>query len=93
MSEESGDSVVRVGAIPADRCASTQLAVTLADLRAEDTTELRLRDHVDPEALDALFAPRHDGRTRGGGRVSFDTCGYRVVLRSSGLYTVEPADG
>lgn len=43
-----------------------------------------LYDVINPEALDALFAPREDGTARGSGRVEFDFCGYHVAVTSDG---------
>ena len=43
-----------------------------------------LYDVVNPEALDALFAPREDGTPRGTGRVEFVFCGYRIAVTSDG---------
>ena len=51
-----------------------------------------LNDSVDPDALDALFAPRHDGTPRtGDGSVEFSSNGYRVVVRTDGDICLEPA--
>jgi hypothetical protein len=42
-------------------------------------------DSVDPDALDALFRPRHDGTARpSGGRIEFATNDYDVVVHSDG---------
>lgn len=50
-----------------------------------------LNDSVDPDALDALFAPRHDGTPRNGdGYVEFTSNGYRVVVRKGGEIRLEP---
>lgn len=90
LPEESTDSAIRVGDCSTDRRASTHIALTLADVRGKDVTEIRLHDHIDPDALDLLFAPRHDGAQRDDGRVSFEIDGYSITVRSSGLYTIEP---
>ena len=49
-----------------------------------------LYDVLNPEALDALFAPRESGTPRGAGRIEFTYCGYDVVVDSDG--TVELRD-
>lgn len=50
-----------------------------------------LNDSVDPDALDALFAPRHDGTPRAGsGSVEFSSNGYRVVVRKNGDVHLQP---
>lgn len=43
-----------------------------------------LYDVINPEALDALFAPREDGTPRASGRVTFTFCGYDVTVSSDG---------
>lgn len=48
-----------------------------------------LVESVDPDALDAIFRPRHDGSPRcDDGRVQFTTNGYEVVVRSDGRISV-----
>ncbi|SFS78718.1 HalOD1 output domain-containing protein [Halostagnicola kamekurae] len=47
-----------------------------------------LYEVLNPEALDALFAPREDGTPRSKGRVEFPYCGYRVTVSSDGEITV-----
>ena len=49
-----------------------------------------LYDVLNPEALDALFAPRESGEPRGAGRIEFTYCGYDIVVDSDG--TVELQD-
>lgn len=62
---------------------SVAVANALAEYHDEHVVTLstRLYDHVDPEALDALFADRHDGRSRGVGQVRFDVGSATVVVR------------
>lgn len=49
-----------------------------------------LNDSIDPDALDALFAPRHDGSPReGDGFVTFTSNGYRVTVKKNGEIRVE----
>lgn len=40
----------------------------------------RLTTVLDADALDALFRPRHDGTSRGGGSVAFATAGWGVEV-------------
>lgn len=48
---------------------------------------------VDPEALDALFAPRADGTPRSPGTITFRFCGYRVTVHDDGSVSLEePTD-
>lgn len=56
-----------------------------------DPTELSppLIESVDPDALDALFRPRHDGSPRRStGRVAFTTGGHEVVVHGDGRVVV-----
>lgn len=47
---------------------------------------------VDPDALDALFRPRHDGSPRrADGRVAFTNNGFEVVIHGDGrVFVYEP---
>jgi len=47
-----------------------------------------LYDVLNPEALDALFAPREDGTPRDAGHVTFKFCGYEVQVSSDGTVSV-----
>jgi hypothetical protein len=57
-----------------------------------DATDSRvsLYDTVDPDALNSLFRPRHDGRPRAGGTLSFVIDGHRVTVRADGEILIEP---
>ena len=52
-----------------------------------------LIDSVDPDALDALFRPRHDGTPRrADSRIAFPTNGFEVVVHADGrVFVYEPA--
>lgn len=70
--------------------------VSTAVARAVSTTVGRdpqsvppLTTVVDPDALDLLFAPRHDGSGRRGGRVSFVYGDYRVTVENSEYLRLE----
>lgn len=41
-----------------------------------------LYEVLNPEALDALFAPREDGTPRNAGHVTFTFCGYEIKVSS-----------
>lgn len=71
---------------------STTVVHALADCMGIDPTDGRvcLYDAVDPDALDQLFRPRHDGRPRTGGRLSFAVDDYYVTVRSNGEVLIEP---
>lgn len=66
---------------------SVAVATALAEFSDEDVTNssTRLYEYVDPDALDALFADRHDGTSRGGGRVRFDVEDVTVVVRPNSV--------
>lgn len=58
---------------------------------AEGTAETDLpplNDATDPDALDALYAPRLDGRDRVGCRVTFAYCGYTVTVDERGAVSL-----
>lgn len=48
-----------------------------------------LHDVIDPEALDALFRRKQDGRQRTTGSVSFTYCEYLITVEASGSVSVE----
>ncbi len=88
-------SVYRVEHDPDDAAAlSTTVIHALADCMGIDVTDCRfsLYDAVDPDALDALFRPRHDGTPRTGGLLSFPVDGYYVTVDSSGEILIEPPE-
>ncbi len=51
-----------------------------------------LRNVLDTEALDALFASRSDGTARAGGQVSFVYGGCRVTVDDGERLTLSPLD-
>lgn len=74
---------------------SFEIIRAIAEREGVDTIDIEppeyeaLYDVLNPEALDALFAPRHDGTERTTGRVEFTFCGYDVVVTSDGDVVVE----
>ena len=73
---------------------SFEIIEAIAEREGVDTTEIEpptyeaLYDVINPEALDALFAPREDGTPRASGRVEFTFCGYEVVATSDGTIEI-----
>ena len=73
---------------------SFEIIEAIAEREGVDTTEIEpptyeaLYDVINPEALDALFAPREDGTPRAFGRVEFTFCGYDVVATSDGTIEI-----
>lgn len=69
---------------------SVTVVEAVADREGREVSELPpLRTAVDPEALDELFAPRHDGTPRERGEVTFVYCGYLVRVRADGRVTLD----
>ncbi|WIV67282.1 HalOD1 output domain-containing protein [Natrialbaceae archaeon AArc-T1-2] len=77
-----------------DRPLSFAVIDAIAEREGVDATEIEppeyeaLYEVLNPEALDALFAPREDGTPRSNGQVKFTYCGYDVVVDSDGDVTV-----
>ncbi|RQG90498.1 HalOD1 output domain-containing protein [Natrarchaeobius chitinivorans] len=71
---------------------STTVVHALADCLGVDPTDGRisLYDTVDPDALDALFRPRHDGTPRSGGTLSFVVEDHYVTIYGNGEILIEP---
>lgn len=73
---------------------SLEVVTAIAEREDVDPTEIEppeyesLYDVCNPEALDALFAPREDGTPRSEGHVEFEYCGYDVVVTSDGSVEV-----
>ena len=62
--------------------------VTESDDRSREDLE-PLDEAIDPDALSALFAPRADGSSRGGGKVSFEYAGYWVTVSSKDAVEID----
>ena len=72
-----------------DVAPSTAVVEAVARVRDCSPTDLESLDKtVDTDALNALFAPRHDGTQRGGGRLSFSYGGKNVTVFSDGRVVV-----
>ena len=71
---------------------STTVVHALADCLGIDPTDGRisLYDAVDPDALDRLFRPRHDGRPRRGGSLRFTVRDHYVTVHGDGEILIEP---
>ncbi|MDJ1433492.1 HalOD1 output domain-containing protein [Halostagnicola sp. A-GB9-2] len=73
---------------------SFEVINAIAEKEGVDTTAIEppeyepLYEVLNPEALDALFAPREDGAPRANGRVEFAYCGYQVTVTSNGKVVV-----
>lgn len=73
------------------RC-STTLVHALADLLDTDVSDLEfsLAEHVNPEALDALFSAPDEETDRPLGHVAFSVEGCRVTVYSDGQIVLTP---
>lgn len=71
---------------------STTVAHAIAECLNVDVTDgsFSLYECVDPDALDALFRPRHDGVPRSGGSITFFVQDHRVTVHADGQIIVEP---
>ena len=76
--------------VPDDRL-SSRLVKALADAKGVDPTELSppLYEVVDPEALNSVFRPTHDGSARSRGRITFVHGNYEVTVNSEGSVDVK----
>lgn len=74
----------------ADSVAETVL-MTVADKEGITPTQLEpsLYDVIDPDALNALFAPTETGNSRAAGYVVFAYCGYEITISSDGSVRVD----
>lgn len=71
---------------------STAVIEVIAEVEGTDPRDVdRLSDGIDPEALDALFAPIPTATARHAGRVSFVLGAHRVTVRGTGDIEVSPA--
>lgn len=70
---------------------AAKIVSAVAEQDGTDPAELdpSLYEVVDPDALNALFAPTTTGHTRAGGHVMFTYCGYHVTTYSDGHVHVQ----
>lgn len=73
----------------ADRPVSEQVVEAVASVAGKRITELEpLNDAVDADALNSLFASKHDGSLRRGGYLAFEYAGHFVTVFASGRIEV-----
>lgn len=75
-----------------DVCDTVLSAVAEAEGVEPAELDQSLSEVVDPDALRALFAPKHDGTPREGA-VTFTYCGYEVTVESPGGVRVSDPSG
>lgn len=91
-SRSSRDRTADSHVADADRPVSAAVLEAVAAATGTDLVDLSpLAEVVDPEALDALFGPKVDGRPRSSGRVEFTFRGHRVTVYSEGRVAVRRA--
>lgn len=84
------------GPVEAQNPPGTHLGTTVVDAISEATgvpvweMDAELNDHLDPDALDELFADRHDGTPREGGMLVFSMAGCEVRVYGDGRVIVTP---
>lgn len=72
---------------------ASKIVSAVAEQEGTDPAELEpsLYDRIDPEALNALFAPTETGQPRSGGHVEFTYCGHDVRAYSDGRVRIRDA--
>lgn len=76
---------------PDRRGLAETITLVLAEVEGTDPTAVidEFGRYVEPDALDALFRSRPDGRSRGPGHVELRIAGYDVTVYSDGDIVVE----
>lgn len=70
---------------------STSVVLAVAAVTETDPLELAsLNDCLDPECLDGLFAPKHDGTARTGGHLTVTFADHDVTVHSDGTVVLDP---
>lgn len=75
-----------------DESLTALVVEAVADAADVGLTDFELSDYVDPDALNALFRPKHDGRPRRRGSVTVTVEGVRVEISADGKIVVHPPD-
>lgn len=77
-----------------DEPVSTAVVRAVSAVQGEELGSMSpLADVIDPDAVDALFAPRAKDSPRTGGRLSFVYRRCRVTVESGEYLTVAPLEG
>lgn len=71
-----------------------ELSVTVVhavlEATGKDPTEVNLNAVIQPDALNRIFSPKHDGTSRDGGTIEFDVAGCHVTVDGDGEIRVDP---
>lgn len=79
--------------IDGDESVSTAVVRAVSAVEGRKPRSLRpLADVLDPDALDALFASRHDDAPRSGGHLSFVYSKCVVTIDNGEYLTLQPID-
>jgi hypothetical protein len=90
---DESDELYRVRHEEADQSLSTVVVAAVAAVAEADPLELQpLRESVDPDALDDLFASTRGGIVRETGQIAFPIDDYLVVVDASGEIEVHPPE-
>ncbi|WP_266082903.1 HalOD1 output domain-containing protein [Haladaptatus caseinilyticus] len=75
----------------APRSLTEQILAAITEVDDRSVYDLEpLYEVIDPNALDALFAPQVDGSSRTVGDVSFQYAGHWVTVSSDGAVEIDP---
>jgi len=71
-----------------------ELSVTVVHAVLEATgkepTDVNLNSVIQPDALNRIFSPKHDGTPREGGTIEFELAGCHVTVDGDGEVRVDP---
>lgn len=73
-----------------DRELSVTVVHAVLDATGKGTTDVNLNDALNPDALNRLFGPKHDGTPRDDGTITFPFAGCNVVVDAGGEVRVDP---
>jgi len=91
---DGGEPADRVHVVNYYETSDIELSVTVVhavlEVTGKDPTDVNLNDVIQPDALNRIFSPKHDGTPRDGGRVEFDFAGCHVTVCGDGEVRVAP---
>jgi len=71
-----------------------ELSVTVVhavlEVTGKEPTDVNLNAVVQPDALNRIFSPKHDGTPRAGGTIEFELAGCQVTITGGGEIRVDP---
>lgn len=73
-----------------DRELSVTVVHAVLDATGKDPTEVNLNDAVQPDALNRVFGPKHDGTPRNEGTITFEFAGCHATVEASGEIRIDP---